>query len=393
MSDSTQPQHTGLAPQIDLQQTRLTGTAPHALFAHTDDDVQAVSVWLAARAERSPHTFDAYRRESQRLLVWLKEQQLSLKNMHLSDLHRYYQHLQHPPEHWLRPRKPHQGQILLDTQLLISGLSPSSLDYARRVLGLLFDYLQQAGYLSRNLVRLSQRPATLQQQSLTVQRFLTVEQWQWLWDWLSKRPRHTATADAHFMRDRWLMLLLYQTGLRRDEVAQATMADFKLSANGWTLNVIGKGRKLRLVSIHPTLMQALAEYRLWLGFLHAEPQPTEQHIPLVAAFNQSKGLQPVTARAIGLAVQQIGQSAAKQCPDPQIAATLQQLSTHWLRHTNATHRLLAGASLETTQDELGHSDPKTTRRYVHSIDEQRRADLQRFMQLNADRSELRKQQL
>lgn len=380
MSDSTQPQSTGLTLQVSLQQTRLTGTAPHALFVHADDDIQAVSVWLAARAERSPHTLDAYRRESQRLLVWLNEQQLNLKNMHLSDLHRYYQHLQHPPEHWLRPRKPHQSQVLLDTQLLISGLSPSSLDYARRVLGLLFDYLQQAGYLSRNLVRLSQRPATLQQQSDTVQRFLTVEQWQWLWQWLSKRPRHTAMADAHFMRDRWLLLLLYQTGLRRDEVARACMADFKQTAHGWVLQVIGKGRKQRNVSIHPQLMHALAEYRHWLGVLSPEPQPHEQHLPLIAAFNQQAGFKPLTARAIGLVIQRLGQAAAVDCPDPQMAATFQQLSTHWLRHTNATHRLLSGASLETTQDELGHADPKTTRRYVHTVDEQRRADLQRFIQ-------------
>ena len=63
-------------------------------------------------------------------------------------------------------------------------------------------------------------------------------------------------------------------------------------------------------------------------------------------------------------------------------AVFQQLSTHWLRHTNATHRLLAGASLETTQDELGHADPKTTRRYVHTVDAQRRDDLQRFLQVN-----------
>ena len=352
----------------------------HGLFAQASDDRQAVAIWLAARAERSPHTLAAYRRESQRLLVWLHEQQLGLQQLHLDDLHRYYQHLQQPPAHWIRPRKPQQNQQLLDTQLLISGLSVSSLDYSRRVLGLLFDYLQQAGYLARNLIRLSQRPATVQQHSSSVQRFLTVPQWQWLWAWLGSRPRHTALADAHYMRDRWLLLLLYQTGLRRDEVARACMADFKVTTHGWLLQVVGKGRKRREVSIHPQLMQALAEYRGWLGCLQAEPQPDETDLPLIAAFNQQHGLQPLTARAIGLSIQQIGQAASAACPDPQMAAVLQQLSTHWLRHTNATHRLLAGASLETTQDELGHADPKTTRRYVHTMDQQRRADLQRFLQ-------------
>jgi len=355
---------------------------PHGLFAQASDDAQAVRIWLAARAERSPHTFEAYRRESQRLLVWLQEQQLGLQQMHLDDLHRYYRHLQAPPAHWIRPRKPRQDQTLLDTQLLIAGLSMSSLDYTRRVLGLLFDYLQQAGYLSRNLVRLSQRPATLQQQNNSVQRFLSVEQWHWLWAWLATQPRHTALADAHFMRDRWLLLLLYQTGLRRDEVARACMADFKQTSHGWQLHVIGKGRKRREVSIHPQLMKALAEYRQWLGCLAPEPQPDEQHVPLVAAFNQQGGLKPLTPRAIGLSIQRIGQAAAADCLDPQMAIIFRQLSTHWLRHTNATHRLLAGASLETTQDELGHADPKTTRRYVHTVDEQRRADLQRFLQIS-----------
>ena len=354
----------------------------HSLFAQSSDDAQAVAVWLAARGERSPHTLAAYRRESQRLLVWLDEQQLQLQQMHLNDLHRYYQHLQRPPAHWIRPRKPRHDQQLLDTQLLIAGLSASSLDYSRRVLGLLFDYLQQAGYLSRNLVRLSQRPALLQQQSATIQRFLSVAQWQWLWAWLGQRPRHTALADAHYMRDRWLLLLLYQTGLRRDEVARACMADFKATTQGWLLQVIGKGRKRREVTIHPQLMQALAEYRSWLGCLQSEPQPDETDIPLIAAFNQQHGLQPLTSRAIGLSIQQLGQAAAQDCTDPQMVAVFQQLSTHWLRHTNATHRLLAGASLETTQDELGHADPKTTRRYVHTVDAQRRDDLQRFLQVN-----------
>lgn len=364
--------------------TMLSTPLVHGLFAQSTDDAQAVSIWLAARAERSPHTLAAYRRESQRLLVWLKEQNLSFQQLHLDDLHHYYKHLQQPPTHWIRPRKPRQDQPLLETQLLISGLSPSSLDYSRRVLGLLFDYLQQAGYLSRNLVRLSQRPAIVQAHGNTVQRFLTVEQWQWLWQWLSQRPRHTASADAHFMRDRWLLLLLYQTGLRRDEVARARMSDFKVSTHGWLLQVVGKGRKRREISIHPQLMQALSEYRYWLGCLQPEPQPEEQHIPLIAAFNQQYGFQPLTSRAIGLSIQRIGQAAAIDCADPQIVIVLRRLSTHWLRHTNATHRLMAGASLETTQDELGHADPKTTRRYVHTMEVQRRADLQRFVQTHID---------
>jgi site-specific recombinase XerD len=54
------------------------------------------------------------------------------------------------------------------------------------------------------------------------------------------------------------------------------------------------------------------------------------------------------------------------------------MTTHWLRHTNATHRLLAGASLETTQDELGHADPHTTRIYAKTSDTKRREDAEKL---------------
>ncbi|MEC7118592.1 MAG: tyrosine-type recombinase/integrase [Pseudomonadota bacterium] len=369
---------TDLRHPMPIAQT--ADSVAHGLFSATSDDAQAVAIWLTVRATRSSHTYDAYQRESQRLLVWLAEQSLGLQQMHLDDLHRYYRHLQYPPAHWLRPRKPKQGQALLQTQLLIGGLSASSLDYTRRVLGLLFDYLHQAGYIARNLVRLSQRPAMQQAQQVLPQRFLNLEEWQWLWRWINARPRHTALSDARFMRDRWLILLLYQTGLRRDEVARARMADFRRQSDGWILQVVGKGRKCREITIHADVMAELAIYRTWLGCLSPEPQPNEQ-IPVVAALSQQSGLRFLTARAIGLVIQQIGTQAAAECPDPQMAQTLQQLSTHWLRHTNATHRLLAGASLETTQDELGHSDPKTTRLYVHTLAEQRRQDVEHLQKL------------
>jgi site-specific recombinase XerD len=345
----------------------------------TVDDARAVAAWLMARAGRSPHTYDAYRRESTRLLMWLSEQQLTLAQLNIEDLHRYYAHLVQPPAHWIRPRKPRQDQPLLPTQLLVGGLSARSLDYSRRVLGLLFDYLHDAGYVPRSLVRLSLRPAVVQQDVPT--RWISPAQWRGLWQWLANRPRDTALQAARFQRDRWLFLLLYQTGLRREEVAHACMGDVQPQHGGWVLQVVGKGQKHRQVTLHTQLMDGLAMYRQWLGLLSAQPQPQET-IPLVCALSQAGGLRALTPRAIGLIVQQVTTAAALDCPDPHDAERLRHMSTHWLRHTNATHRLLAGASLDTIQDELGHADPKTTRLYAQTLAPQRRADVERFAQLH-----------
>lgn len=63
------------------------------------------------------------------------------------------------------------------------------------------------------------------------------------------------------------------------------------------------------------------------------------------------------------------------------------MTTHWMRHTNATHRLMAGASLETTQDELGHADPRTTRIYAKASDTRRKEDAEKLAKLGADEGE------
>lgn len=364
-------------------------TMPHSLFAgglssEASDDQRAIAAWLLARAGRSTHTQAAYQRESMRLWVWMQEHNKTFATLRLDDIHQFFAHLQQPPAHWIRPRKPRQDEALLATQLLIGPLSDQSLDYSRRVLGLLFSYLHDAGYIARQLIKLSLRPPV--QQQTTPNKWLSVEGWHWLQDWLDAQPRQTAAAERRYRRDRWLLLLLYQTGMRREEVAQARMCDVQPQQYGHVLQVLGKGRKPRTITLHQQVLDALADYRAWLGILPTLPVPNDQ-MPLVCALSQQGGFKPLTPRAIGLIIQQIGQAAAQDCPDPHLQQRLAQMSTHWLRHTNATHRLLAGASLETTQDELGHRDPKTTRLYAKTLDQQRRADLERFAALSQSQRE------
>ena len=335
------------------------------------NDIEAVSTWLSARAGRSQNTFEAFRREAIRFLTWLHERSICMAVVTVEDAHQYLDHLRNPPSHWIRPRKLRSGIKATPTQLVSGPLSESSVAYSRRVLALLYGYLQDAGYLSRNPFKLSSRPTTVT--PTTQHRFLDLDCWLWLWEWACSRKGKTRMDVRKIARDRWLLALLYNTGIRRGEAAEANFSDFVRTNQHWSLRIVGKGLKERYVTINSSLLSELKRYRNQLG-LPVLPTPSD-HAPLVCGL---RGNHAVTSRQIGNIISEIFKGASYDCPDAHMRSALREASTHWMRHTYATHRLQAGAALTTTQDELGHADPKTTRIYAKTSDKSRREDAEKI---------------
>jgi site-specific recombinase XerD len=141
----------------------------------------------------------------------------------------------------------------------------------------------------------------------------------------------------------------------------------------WWLLVVGKGGTEGDVPISEQLITDLARYRLFYG-LSAMPSALE-NTPLVmsVAGRTDKFLTPT---AVYLVVKEVFLRAATfiETSNPSGASTLRRASTHWLRHTSATHQADAGNDIRYIQKNLRHASIETTAIYLHAEDDRRHAE-------------------
>ena len=161
-------------------------------------------------------------------------------------------------------------------------------------------------------------------------------------------------------RDRAILTLLMLTGLRIGELAELELEDLRLTQRTGELVIRhGKGDRRRLV---PLSRPARAALREWLADRAAHPSG-----PDVArgALWISRTGQQISVRSISKLVSSVMTRAGID------------ESAHALRHTVATRLAREyGRDLALVADILGHADLKTTRHYVRSDLEDRRAALE-----------------
>ena len=158
-----------------------------------------------------------------------------------------------------------------------------------------------------------------------------------------KRPRG--------LRDRAMLELLYASGLRISELANARLENFYPEEG--TIRVIGKGNKTRIVPVGRKACEALACY------LSTERPKLLKRRSGSEIFLSERGTKLTTAR-----IWQIVKEKARH------AGLEKNIYPHLLRHSFATHLLSNGADLRIIQEMLGHADISTTQVYTH-VDQQR----------------------
>ncbi|CAN7775867.1 tyrosine-type recombinase/integrase [Cupriavidus necator] len=338
-----------------------------------DTDLEAIRLWLAEYAG-SPHTLRSYRKEVLRLLIWTTQGLgKPVSSLTREDLLAYEAFLASPPLTWTDATLPRHGPA---RRLFKGALSPRSVRQAVGILSGLFNYLVAAGYLAGNPLALRRQRGHGLARRATVERYLNQKLWHFTLAFIDTLPQASARDRQHYERVRWLFRLLYGAALRASEAAQAKASDLYQRRGRWWLAVVGKGGAAGDVPISDALMADFARYRAFHG-LSGVALPDEPTPLIMSIAGQTET--PLSPTAIYLIVKEVFRRAASALADtdPAGAMTLRKASTHWLRHSSASHQADAGNDIRHIQKNLRHASIETTAIYLHAEDDRRHADTTR----------------
>ena len=157
------------------------------------------------------------------------------------------------------------------------------------------------------------------------------------------------TARRNGFRDRALLLFMYNTGARAQEVVDVNLDDLRLDAAS-QVKLTGKGKKQRVCPLWEETIEAINDCL-------SERKPThenEKHL-----FLNAKGTS-ITRFGIRYIIKKYTDKAISIQP----SLKQKKISPHTFRHTTAMHLLQAGNELNVVRLWLGHASLNTTHMYI-----------------------------
>jgi integrase/recombinase XerD len=157
-------------------------------------------------------------------------------------------------------------------------------------------------------------------------------------------------STAQGRRDHAVLLFLYNTGARADEVAHVRIADLDLGQTPCrdpsSVLIRGKGNKLRRCP-------------LWARTVNELIPLVSGRAPSEHVFLNRRG-QPLTRFGVHALVERYAAAVAEAMP----SLAGKRVGPHTIRHTTATHLLRAGVDINTIRAWLGHVSLSTTNIYA-----------------------------
>jgi integrase/recombinase XerD len=292
---------------------------PHLAPRQPDPD-RLISVYL--RTLTSPQTIKTYNTELRMFLSYLEgELGKGLEELTAEDLSLYREHL---------------------IKTYASATAAKKLAALRRFL--IFTYMAGATAVNPEALRyFAKSPRVRQDPSYNV---LTEDE----------LSRMLSAARTTNYRDYVLLAVMAGCGLREAEVVDIRIGDFQDVGRGEILlRVRGKGDKVRNVSLSPELWQLVQRFVLLTRRTFNSHLDARKPL-FLSRVGKDKTL---TTRSVQNIVKKYVRAAG----------ITKAISPHSIRHTVGTNMAVNEAPLLVIQQFLGHSDPKTTMRYIRRAEE------------------------
>lgn len=364
-------------------------------------------------------TYRAYKKELERYALWcVIERGVAMSSVSLEDCEAYKHFLADIPENWMTEKAQRASKNSGAWRPFSGQLSPTSQRYALLVIRNFYAWMTRGLYLIGNPWSFVKNPKLVKRvNAMQIEKALPKSLWDKLAgtegilshlaslsreDLLERYPMRgflaaeSANLQAQFRLVRAAILLLGQTGIRREEAAFAVrnmlteLPGRKVSV----LKVIGKGSKEREVMIPPEVLDALSDH--WtdrgLDFSYGMSET-----PLLSPVLLPPGIEIVSKKHLtgGLELKQSGfspdglykvlKTALKRIADDDTLALdesermhLRRIGPHAFRHTFATLAIAAGVDLDVAKTLLGHESLETTTIYVQTERERKIKAMERY---------------
>ena len=361
--------------------------------------------FLKSYSRKSEATYRSYRNEVERLLLWSWTiANKSIIQLKRPELEAFFDFVHSPPESWVglsvQDRFKHIGGQCLqnefwrpfaakiskeDRKKALAGglevkpdnkghtLSGEAIKICFSAISCFYDYLADEGYAFGNPIPAIRKQSPYLIKGATQKNIKRLSNLQW--DYVLSCAEEKANNDKSYERMFFVVALIKTLYLRVSELSdrpnwQPVWQHFWQDSDGnqW-LKVLGKGNKLRDISVPSALFTYIKRYK---AYREEISNNFNTNAPLVAKNRGSGGM---TSRQLRRIVQEAFDIAydkmlAEGFSDE--AKALREATTHWLRHTGASQDI-ATRPLKHMADDLGHASMGTTDQVYIQSDMKERA--------------------
>lgn len=361
--------------------------------------------FLRSYSRKSEATYRSYRNEVERLLLWAwTVAEKTVAELRRPDLESYFDFVHSPMPEWTtdsvqerfktinresrknenwRPfvtkisKKDRKDALERHSDIALHKashiLSSESMKTGFSAISCFYDRLVDEGYTVTNIIPTIRKQSSYLIKGVTQKSIKRLSDLQW--QYVLSCTSAAADQSVQYERMLFVVALLKTLYLRVSELSdrpnwQPIWQHFWQDSEGnhW-LKVLGKGNKLRDVSVPSALFPYIKRYKKYRMQLNAV---FGIHSPLVV---KNRGLGGMTSRQLRRIVQEAFDIAYDKMVSEGFndeAKALREATTHWLRHTGASQDINS-RPLKHMADDLGHASMGTTDQVYIQSDMKERA--------------------